>query len=747
VTSHNNSLLNTSTFDHVTVDLRSPFAWSAAALLASKRATGSGAAAGGQLYVFGGFYDSAAHATTEGDRYDPGTNAWSLLADLPQPITHAGVAVDGGAVYLAGGFVGDGLSQVTGRVLRYDTAADTWSDLPPLPEARGAGALVRLGRQLHFFGGLDAALTDRGDHWVFDLDAGTGWTDAAPLPNPRNHLGYADLGGLAYAVGGQHLLDETSANQAEVDAYDPGSDSWTVVAPLPVPTGHIHTSTFVLNGRLVIAGGETNGGQYLADVREYDPAGNTWVALPALSLPLQAAAVKTLAGQLVVAGGQPGGSPSAATWTAVLGNTWEKAAPLPVALGEVAGGIIGNTLYLVGEGSPATLAYDLPTGTWQTGLAVRPFVGNHHAAEVFGGKLYLLGGLGGGSEGKVQIYDPASNTWSPGTAMPFAAGSSASAVINGEIYVAGGIIGSVTTDQAARYDPPTDSWTSLAPMPQGRNHTAAATDGSLLYVFGGRIGPNAVANGFDTVEVYDPSADTWTSTDSGSGLAPLPQARGGMGKAVYYNGEFYVLGGETANGSLATPANVYNRVDIYNPQTNAWRLGPVLPTARHGIFPLLQSGRIYVAGGGVQSGNSQSVAVEVFNADPAGGLPSAPSRPAPKRPAAGVRPPASLPLHPGVRRAQGVMPAGWPIPALPVGTLPAPGPAPGMGEGMPPQPPRPGPWDPVSEWLPAERQAPPRTAGEIGQPRRTGADPSLGLPTADKTFDECLETDPAWLSD
>src|SRR5260370_25293738 len=150
-------------------------------------------------------------------------------------------------------------------------------------------------------------------------------------------------------------------------------------------------------------------------------------------------------------------------------------------------------------------------------------------------------------------------------------------------------------------------------MAQGRNPTGGAPDGSLLFVLGGRTGANVVANGFDTVQVYDPVADAWTSTESGSGLAPLPGARGGMGKAVFWGGEFYILGGETLNGSLATPPNVYNRVDIYNPTTNTWRLGPVLPTGRHGIFPLFQSGRIYVAAGGVQAGGSQSAVLAVFN--------------------------------------------------------------------------------------------------------------------------------------
>src|SRR5262249_8115289 len=153
------------------------------------------------------------------------------------------------------------------------------------------------------------------------------------------------------------------------------------------------------------------------------------------------------------------------------------------------------------------------------------------------------------------------NTWTRGADMPFAAGSSSSAVINDEIYVAGGIVNGDTTNQVAVYDPRSDTWAMRSPMPPGRNHAASATDGALRYVFGGRIGPNAVANGFDTVQTYDPVADAWTSTESGSGLAPLPQARGGMGKAIYYDGEFYVLGGETLNGPLATPSNVYNRMD------------------------------------------------------------------------------------------------------------------------------------------------------------------------------------------
>src|SRR5688500_14344351 len=98
-------------------------------------------------------------------------------------------------------------------------------------------------------------------------------------------------------------------------------------------------------------------------------------------------------------------------------GTWHAAAPAPVALGEVAGGVIGDRLYLVGEGNPATLVYDLSADAWST-AAARPLPGNHHAAEVINQKLYLFGGLTAGSEGEVQIYDPTIDAWSRGADMP-----------------------------------------------------------------------------------------------------------------------------------------------------------------------------------------------------------------------------------------------------------------------------------------------------------------------------------------
>ena len=293
---------------------------------------------------------------------------------------------------------------------------------------------------------------------------------------------------------------------------------------------------------------------------------------------------------------------------------WEELPDVGAQLGEVSTAVIGGILYVVGEGSSSTFAYDLVNRQWLANKAARPLTGNHHSAEVVGGKLYLIGGLNGGSEGKLQIYNPATNSWSMGADMPWGGGSVSTAVIDGNIYAAGGIVGTSTVTNCAVYDPALNQWDAMSPMPAGgRNHTAAGTDGTKFYVFGGRQGGNFTTNGFNSVMVYTPASDSWTWNGApGSTLAPLPEARGGMGKALFYRGEFYVFGGETLNDPDANQDDVYDRVDVYRPATNTWRLEAPMPNPRHGIFPALFQGHMLIAGGGTQAGFAQSAVFDDF---------------------------------------------------------------------------------------------------------------------------------------
>ncbi|TDJ70258.1 MAG: hypothetical protein E2O39_10265 [Planctomycetota bacterium] len=296
---------------------------------------------------------------------------------------------------------------------------------------------------------------------------------------------------------------------------------------------------------------------------------------------------------------------------------WKSGASMPDDVGEVACGVIDGIVYLVGQGSNKTFAYDILIDTWTDNLAVRPFIGHHHSAEVIDGKLYLIGSLGGDG-GRVQFYDPVADTWTEGDSMPWNAGSVQTCVIDGKLYAAGGIVGSSTVANVWRYDPAIDQWDAgpLADIPTPVNHAAAATDGTRFYVFGGRAGPNEVQPGFDVVQIYDPGTNTWDSSGLGdSTLTPMPHGRGGTGRAVWYEGEFYVFGGETNDSGdvLADPGQVFPQVNVYDPATNAWREDLRMPTARHGIYPVLFQSRIFIAGGGVVSASSQANILEIFS--------------------------------------------------------------------------------------------------------------------------------------
>lgn len=259
-----------------------------------------------KLYLLGGFHTGTLAATTEVDVYDPATGAWTPGAAMPAAVTHAGVAVDEPRIWLAGGFLGDHPGPVVDDVWVYDTSTDSWSSGPPLPVPRASGAMARLERELHFFGGVSSDRdTDQAEHWVLDLDNPVAWTPAAPLPVPRNHLCAATVGGRVYALGGQLRHDTNPADVAFVHAWDPDTGSWSQVASLPFGRSHFEPGTFVWNEQIVIAGGRANGSghQALADVTAYDPASDTWRALPALPGNLLAPAAVLLEDRFFVTGG------------------------------------------------------------------------------------------------------------------------------------------------------------------------------------------------------------------------------------------------------------------------------------------------------------------------------------------------------------------------------------------------------------------------------------------------------------
>ena len=93
-------------------------------------------------------------------------------------------------------------------------------------------------------------------------------------------------------------------------------------------------------------------------------------------------------------------------------------------------------------------------------------------------------------------------TWQALAPMPPPGRNSPRAVLNGKIYVIGGYDSNgSSTDSVYVYNPTTNTWTSAHPIPSVNNHNNAAVAAGKLYSFGGRV---------ESSYVYDPVSDSWS---------------------------------------------------------------------------------------------------------------------------------------------------------------------------------------------------------------------------------------------
>jgi N-acetylneuraminic acid mutarotase len=299
------------------------------------------------------------------------------------------------------------------------------------------------------------------------------------------------------------------------------------------------------------------------------------------------------------------------------GGSWTTAAPLAEPRQEVAVAELGGRVYVIGgfraNGSIADTVevYDPERDAWDR-AAPLPVPLHHAAAASLDGSVYLVGGWSDFFRtplASVYGYDPAADEWTPRAPMPTARAGLAVAVWDGLLYAAGGAPPARERDFAA-YDPVADAWTPLPGMPTPRNHLGAGAIAGLIYAAGGRVGSILPQTNTAAFEAFDVAAGTW------SARAPLPTARSGVAAAAL-DGRLLVLGGE---GNDASPLGVFEEVEAYDPERDAWATLAPMPTPRHGIGAARVGDRVHVPGGGAVEGFGVSAVHEVFVPEPQGVL-------------------------------------------------------------------------------------------------------------------------------
>ncbi|MNW26113.1 N-acetylneuraminate epimerase precursor [compost metagenome] len=166
--------------------------------------------------VIGGFniYNNASAETYE---YNPATNTWSQKASLNVGRRYITSAVLNGKVYAIGGIGGAG-PEILSSVEVYDPVNDTW-------------------------------------------------TTTSSMPSERYGLSSAVINNEIYAIGGVTKPSESAGPAtAEVNKYDPITETWSTVAPLILPRGLLSAAS--LNNEIYVAGG-SNDPNYYSNFEKY----------------------------------------------------------------------------------------------------------------------------------------------------------------------------------------------------------------------------------------------------------------------------------------------------------------------------------------------------------------------------------------------------------------------------------------------------------------------------------------------
>ena len=87
---------------------------------------------------------------------------------------------------------------------------------------------------------------------------------------------------------------------------------------------------------------------------------------------------------------------------------------------------------------------------------------------VLDGKLYAVGGYGGGHLSSVERYDPATNAWEAMAPMTETRSTHATTVLDGKLYAVGGHDGDGFLSSVERYDLALNAWETVAPMGTAR---------------------------------------------------------------------------------------------------------------------------------------------------------------------------------------------------------------------------------------------------------------------------------------
>lgn len=229
-------------------------------------------------YVYMGGGEIKDQPTRDFWRYDPVTDAWTCMADLPGIIrTHAtGFSIENRGYFGLGTKVAAGKDRFLRDFYAYDPESNSWHRRADfLGEARLDATSFSTGGKGYI--GLGYAESYRDDFFAYD-PAANRWDRIPDFP------GGVISGAAGVSSGNSGFVicgDRPPGNQKFLYEYLPHQKRWTQRKDLPGPPRYF-SSAFTVDSRFFIsgAGGMEGGENRLRDVYLYDQESGEWTSIP-----------------------------------------------------------------------------------------------------------------------------------------------------------------------------------------------------------------------------------------------------------------------------------------------------------------------------------------------------------------------------------------------------------------------------------------------------------------------------------
>jgi len=260
------------------------------------------------------------------------------------------------------------------------------------------------------------------------------------------------------------------------EIYTPGTGTWSYTASRMTTGRAEHTSTKLLDGRVLIVGGFSGFNGMQANAEIFDPVTGGFTATPPMT------AAHTLQGAVLLQDGRVLIVAGATTMCEIydpVANTWSPAAPLPYAATRLRTALLPDGTVLASGG------YDFP---------------NPGLATAF-----------------VNLYNPATNTWRPMTSLLQPRLDHTMTVLpNGQVLIVAGTDSYQTTNSVEIYTPTagTNGQTQFGSylIDDRRAHTATPLPNGDVLVAGGYQGILGFVNtGYlASTQIFQHSTQTWS---------------------------------------------------------------------------------------------------------------------------------------------------------------------------------------------------------------------------------------------